>query len=191
MAATTLDMDKETTMVGIVKQFKMALVTITAGVILAGAYSAFTSTSARAQNNGVPAATHFKSMGPIKLNGNETALIGVLLPAVQSVAQEARLELFDSAGKMLVDTQVAFGDGSVHSTFYNIEMSNGAVRILDNAGNNLVTVRNSDGIVTGVLLPAVQRGGQPVEPLAASVQIIGADGTRGQYAAFCDGSVRF
>jgi len=178
-------------MTGLVTRFKMALVAIGLGAIVVGSYSALTVTSARAQSSGGSTLTHIKTLGPIKINGNETVLFGLLLPAVQNLSQPARLELFDSTGRMLTDTKVELGDGSVRNTFFHVEFGDGSVHFLDAAGNTLVSSPSRDGIITAVLLPAVQLGGQTVEPLAASMQIVGADGTRGQIAAFADGSVRF
>lgn len=178
-------------MTNFVKQLKMALAASAIGAIVVGSYTGLTAISARAQSSGGPSLTHIKTLGPIKINGNETVLFGLLLPAVQNVTKPARLELFDSTGRMLTDIEVAFGDGSVRNTFYHLEFGDGSVHFLDAAGNTIVSAPSRDGIVTAVLLPAVQAGGQTVDPLAASMQIVGADGTRGQIAAFADGSVRF
>jgi hypothetical protein len=175
----------------LIKQFNMAVAAIAVGLIVMGSYSALTATSARAQSSGGSNVTHIKTIGPLRINGNETVLLGLLLPAVQNVTKPARLELFDSAGRMLTDTVVEFADGSVRNAFYHLELGDGSVHFTDAAGNILASSPSTDGIVTAVLLPAVQMGGQTVDPIAASMQIVGADGTRGQVAAFADGSVRF
>ena len=144
-------------MTTIVKRFKLAVATIGLGAIVTGSYSVLTAASARAQTTG-SSITNFKSMGPVKLNPNESALIGLLFPAVRGAYQDAQFELFDSSGKMLAEVPMAMGDGSVRGAQYHIAYADGSVRLTDSAGHTLMTVRSTDGIVTGLLLPVILQG---------------------------------
>ena len=174
-------------MTDIYKRFKVAIATIGLGAVIAGAYSVFTTSSARAQTTG-PTVTYFKSMGPLKLNPNESALIGLLLPAVRGTYQDPRFELFNSAGKLLADVPVAMSSENARGAFFHIYMADGSVRLVDSTGKLLMSSPVTDGIVTGLLLPAVRQGGVVVNPLAASVELLNSDGMRMQYSAFTDGS---
>ncbi len=170
-----------------VKRIKLALLGAILAAITAVEYSAFTSAPAKAQGNS-RITRHIMSSGPISLNQGESALIGLLLPAVQRVETPGRLELVDSAGKVFLSVTVATGDGSVRTAFFHATFADGSVRVFNSTGEEIGKSSSKDGILIGLLLPAVQKDGAVVAPIAASVQLI-SDGVRGQCIAFCDGSV--
>ncbi len=146
-----------------------------------------TTTAARAQAGAnAPSTQAVLSAGPILLNDGESALIGLLLPAVQKLQRDAHLVLFNGDGKVLADVPVAMGDGSVKPASFRVTFTRGVFRIV---GPDLKEMSVSgDGNLSAVLLPAVQRGAL-VLPVSSSVQILDRDGLRGQIVGFCDGSV--
>jgi hypothetical protein len=158
------------------------------------AYSAFTSAPVKAQETGtgIPIA-HIKSAGPISLHDGESALIGLLLPAVQRTGEPYRLRLFDGDGSTLITIPVN-GERSdsapVITAYFDVFFADGSVRVVDHAtGKVLLEPHASGGSFSAVLLPAVQRNGQQHSAISASVQIFNADHMRGEIVGMCDGSV--
>jgi hypothetical protein len=126
------------------------------------------------------------SAGPIRLQDGEKILIGMLLPAVQRARLDAQFLLTDGQGKTLYSSAAASGKATYFNvTFHakpvgtqngpSLEISNGAV-IPD-----FVSV-DPAGILIGMLLPAVNRSGQSVSPMAASMQAFNANGATMAYA---------
>jgi hypothetical protein len=174
-----------------VRKLRLVLVMLVLAVIAVLAYSAFPSPPAHAQA-GDNQTQILKSAGPIQINNNgEAILIGLLLPAVQRVELPYHLQLFNSAGRRLVDIPVAaLGDGSVRTAFFDVFFTNGSILVMDHAtGKVLAEEQRSDGIFSAVLLPAVQRGGHRVGAISASIQILDANKQRGAIVGMCDGSV--
>ena len=172
----------------IVTRIKLSVAAIAVAGISAGIYSVATTTSAHAQTGPGSTVTNINSFGPLAIGANESIHIGLLLPAVNNISQQARLELFNSAGALLVDMPAGPKNGSLAGTQFEIEIENGTMKFLDSAGNLMITARVTDNILTGLLLPAVTQGGAKMGPLAASVQRFAADGTPLQFASFANGT---
>ena len=185
-----------------VTKVKVALAAVVWAAILLAASAPFTSIPARAQAGGnAPLTQAVLSAGPISLSSGESALIGLLLPAVQNglllpaiqkLQRGAHLVLFNGDGKVLVDVPVAMGDGSVRPAFFTVtfttatSFTGGIFKIV---GPDLKEVSlNGDGKISVVFMPAMQ-GGNLILPVSSSVQILNSDGNRGQVIGFCDGSV--
>jgi hypothetical protein len=125
--------------------------------------------------------------GPIKLQDGESLGFGMLVPAVQKVREAARFVLTDGQGKTLFSHQVQVPPGPstsvgvyVKATFHakGAAGANGGstVEIDDGSGAPAIIIGPSDGILIGLLLPAVQRNGQLAIPLAASMQSFNVNG---------------
>lgn len=148
---------------------------------------AFTAVS-RAQEV-VPSGTH--SVGPVDLDPmnltskpGDRMMVSLLLPAVQKVRESAaRLEIVAADGSVALQIPVQMGDGSVRtaSAFEIYVERISSVR----DGFLLVAVEQKTGrmwrkAVRGnsfsfLLLPAVQRNGKPILPLAMSAEKRGAE----------------
>ncbi len=173
------------------KKFRVALVAVAAALLAIVSASIVLPSAAKAQG-GPNGSQEFKTAGPISLNNNEGILIGLLLPAVQRrVALPYRLELFDASGKMLVEIPIT-PEQSRKASFFDVFYGDGSVRVMDRkstTGKPLYEGR-SDGILIGLLLPAVQRNGESIGAIAGSFQLMNANQQRGQIIQMCDGSVR-
>ena len=172
----------------VIKQVRLALAMFVLAVVVAIAYSAFPATPVHAQGGGMYA---FKSSGPVQLNPNDSALIGLLFPAPQRTDKPCRLRLFDSMGKPIVDIPVVgMGDGSVRTAFFDVTFMDGNLRVMDHVnGKLLATQSHSDGMLIGLLVPAVQTSGRSVGAISASIQLFDAMKQRGQVIQMCDGSI--
>ena len=133
-----------------------------------------------------PASTGFLTV-PV-----EGILIGLLLPAVQA-AREARLQLIDSRGDLILSIPLEGGAPSFFDVFYG----DGSVTPVDTrrslvvkerSGKRVWEVPTHDGILIALLLPAVQRNGRTVGFLAGSVQVGGAEGQVSQILPFIEQS---
>ncbi|MGC8668651.1 MAG: hypothetical protein ACP5VE_11110 [Chthonomonadales bacterium] len=141
---------------------------------------------AGAQGDNVPAVQHPPDpCGPIQLQMGDHAIIGVLLPAVQKVREAAMLVILDSSGVPIARTFLpAVQNQPFTPAFVDVYMGDGSVRILKRGGdpaseNGTLFQGSSDGALTAVLLPAVQRNRKPVYPTSATIQVMdGAGKTR-------------
>lgn len=173
----------------ITTRFRMVMAICAVAVVAVCTSFVMPSTKAHAQTGG--GVLSFKSAGPIQLNHDESALIGLLLPAVQRTGKPFHLELFDSMGKLMVDIPVmSMGEGSVQSAFFDVTFMEGNLKVMEHStGKMLVNLSHSDGMLIALLLPAVQPTGRSMGPLSASIQIFDSMKQRGQVIQLCDGSV--
>ena len=148
----------------------------------------FPAASAKAQNGG-DVRVAFKAAGPISMSNGESALIGLLLPAVQrGDAQPFRLQLIDGSGKPFVEVLLPAVQRS-RVAMFEVFFADGSVRVVDKSTNEIVGSGKSDGSLIGLLLPAVRPNGNQLGPIAGSIQLFNADHVRGQVIQMCDGSV--
>lgn len=97
-------------------------------------------------------------------------LIGLLLPAVQKVRTAARLQLVDRWANLLLEIPLPSG-----AVFFELSYAKGVLSVWERGGRGEWHVP-SDGILIGLLLPAVQENGASAGMLAGSVQVRGAQG---------------
>ena len=130
------------------------------------------------------------STGPFQLHNGEHVLIGLLLPAVQKVRESPTFSLLDSSGKELF--MVKLGpqagtnpNGSFFSSFFDITYRTGGanggmfeIRGKGTPGGGDISedVPSAEGILIGLLLPAVQLNGKTASPLGTSMQSFNANG---------------
>ncbi len=160
-------------------------------VIGIGLWTAGSIHPARAQSNerNETRATTFKAGGPIQLQNGERALIGLLLPAVQKVKTPFRLMLSDDQGHT---AELKLDPPAKSSEFLTLELlySSGALQLVDpKTGQPLSIAVPGDGVFAVQLLPAVQKGGNAVGGISASLQLFDANGARTGIVQMCDGSV--
>lgn len=147
----------------------------------------FRAATAKAQS-GAKQVQVFQSAGPISLSNGESALIGLLLPAVQRKnVLPYRLQLFDGSGTVIADVKIPVGGRKV--VMFDVFFGDGSVRVVDKASGEVVTSGKSDGILIGLLLPAVEPNGDTIGAMSASIQLYNGDGNRGQVVQMGDASV--
>lgn len=133
------------------------------------------------------------SAGPFQLHDGEHVLIGLLLPMVQRVREAASFSLLDSSGMRLWSVNPGppgtNPNASFFSSFFDITYraggpnspNGGRFEILaigtPFGGNGIVVnVPSADGILIGLLMPAVRHNGKTASPLATSMQSFNANG---------------
>lgn len=114
--------------------------------------------------------------GPFQVD-HRGVLIGLLLPAVRRVRRPFRLRLLDSAGVAKLDIPIDSSEGRT-AAFFEVsrsevvgtgESSGVPILVVSRETGEQWNVPTADGILIGLLLPAVQRTGLPAVQLAASV----------------------
>jgi hypothetical protein len=126
---------------------------------------------------GVNAGVSF--VGPATLAGNTTSLIGLLLPAVQRAREPHRLLLLNSLGDPIASIPLPAPEQQMDTPLFGAQclvfFAGGSVRVEQVLGDGSVRfVSNGvspDGILIGLLLPAVQVGDKTVGPIGGSLQI--------------------
>lgn len=129
------------------------------------------------------------SAGPFQLHDGDRVLIGMLLPAVQRVREAASFSLLDSSGMRLWGVTPGppntNPNASFFSSFFDITYRAGSdtnpnggrfeilAKGVPGGGYN---VPSADGILIGLLVPAVRPNGKTASPLATSMQSFNASG---------------
>jgi len=152
--------------------------------------------AAYAQKKGPPSELY--STGPFMLHDGERVLVGLLLPYIEQPGSMASFRILDSSGKELYETKpgppVNTNQGSMFSSFFDITYrppsatnNGGMFEVRESAlGKVIAILPSTDGILIGLLLPAVQRNGKIAAPLAASMQSFNANGGTITHSSFFD-----
>jgi prepilin-type processing-associated H-X9-DG protein len=119
---------------------------------------------------------------PASEQGIIAVLIGLLLPAVQKVRAPARAALVDSAGN-IYPLSVPVGEGNdkialefrIHNR-YDTE-SRGRLLVVTDTSGSMFEIPTADGILIGLLLPAVMPDGTSAGIHAGSVNVLMGDGS--------------
>ena len=135
--------------------------------------------AAFAQPPGPPQERAYSS-GPIRMLDGEHVTFGLLLPAVNKARSQATFSLLGGDGTTLFTGAPAPGGTSfLDVTFHAKPVGNRtgpSFEITSGIGNPDFVPAGTDGILIGLLLPAVQRNGQLAGPSAASMQSFDANG---------------
>jgi hypothetical protein len=113
--------------------------------------------------------------GPLQLTSGQTARIGLLLPAVQRIREPARYLLVNSQAAVIAEAQVSTEGKpeSMVATWLEQTVENGSATLSRRlpAGGSEVLGGGAcpDGILIGLLLPAVQRPRVPVPLIGGGV----------------------
>lgn len=120
------------------------------------------------------------SSGPFQLRDGETLTFGMLLPAIQRARTAALFTLTDSQGVRIFTYPPDPGRMSRVTVTFHANATGGqrgaSFEVNNGIGNPNLVPAGADGILIGLLLPAVDRSGQSVGPLAASMQSTSAAG---------------
>jgi hypothetical protein len=142
------------------------------------------------------------STGPFQLQNGERVLIGLLLPAIQKVRESPSFSILDSSGKELfrarpgppTDPNASFFSSFFDITYRAASPNGGGVFDIRGkgtpGGGDIVTVPTADGVLIGLLLPAIQPNGMTASPLATSMQSFNANGGTMTQSSFFDVFVR-
>ena len=120
------------------------------------------------------------SSGPLRMQDGEHVTFGFLVPAVQRVRSDAQFELLDGkGGTIFTFTPKAGGPSFVDVTFRanpTGQPGGSVFEVTHGIGNPDFVPAGTEGILIGLLVPAVQRNGQTVDPTAASMQTFDVNG---------------
>lgn len=185
---------------GFIRHRFVAVALLVAGSLIA-AWSLYPrAASAQADR---PMRNRVYSTGPFTLQDGEQVRIGLVLPVVLRAKLPAALVLRNSAGQSSarqelappnpVNSQDSFFDVFFDITYHMMDdmMDGAAMCPADAAGENAIGgcfeihskgtpgggfLPSDDGILTGLLLPAVRQNGMTASPLATSMQSFNMDG---------------
>jgi hypothetical protein len=116
-------------------------------------------------------------VGPFTLTQGEPAQLGMLLPAVQKVREAARFQLVNGDGRLIAEDVLAAPPERQSGPFgvqYDLLFGDGSVRVQRRMADGSVRVGEGttvDGILIGLLLPAVHAGGAAADFLGGSLQM--------------------
>jgi hypothetical protein len=127
--------------------------------------------------------------GPFQMRDGERVTFGMLVPAVRDARSSAQFVILDSAGNQLASYPPDPGRAFFVSITYranpasgqdgpSLEISHGIGNPdLDNGiGNPDFVPTGRDGILIGMLVPAVQRDGKTADPAFATMQSFNVSG---------------
>ena len=154
---------------------------------------------------GTPTPDQIFSAGPFMLQDGERALIGLLMPGVNRARAEAQFFILDSSGRRVFpetnNPATISGTGPRWTAFFDITyrikdstgILPGSFEIRNADGEIIGTAPSADGILIGLLVPAVQRNGMTAPPLATSMQSFDAKGgtmTHSRFSEYTPASLR-
>jgi hypothetical protein len=127
--------------------------------------------------------------GPFQMRDGERVTFGMLVPAVRNARSGAQFAILDSAGIQLVSyppdpgrtffVSIAYHAspaGGQRGPSFEISHGIGNPDLRNGIGNPDFVPAGADGVLIGMLLPAVQRNGQSAAPAFASMQSFNASG---------------
>jgi hypothetical protein len=157
---------------------RYALLSLVVGALAIAAWGLYPR-PASAQG-GTPMPDQVFSTGPFMLQDGERVLIGLLMPGVDRARAEAQFFILDSSGRRVFpetnnDPSIS-GIGPRWTAFFDITYLRKKITIQTDTGEILINARSDDGILIGVLVPAIQRNGMTAPPLAMSMQSFNAKG---------------
>ncbi|MFZ3323761.1 MAG: hypothetical protein WA190_15420 [Usitatibacter sp.] len=136
---------------------------------------------------------HIYSSGPFQMHDGESVTFGMLVPAVQKARSNAQFTLMDGQGNSVFTFSPGPGTTSYVKITFHASPSgtqrgpsfeiNSAIGNPDFIGNPDLVPAGTDGILIGLLVPAVHRGGQTADPLATSMQSFNVNGGTMTYSA--------
>lgn len=116
--------------------------------------------------------------GPVQLTSGENAQVSLLLPAVQRQKAPFVFVLLDRDGKPIGSAELpAVQNQAIGGANLLVGFNGQEVRVVLEGSRSVLFQGPSDGLVTGLLLPAVQHNGARVGPIAGTLQQFLGDGS--------------
>lgn len=156
----------------------VAVASLIASLAVCGAGSLLPLTAAAQIAPGTPDKVF--SSGPFRMHDGEKLTFGMLLPAVQKARANAHFVLTNGDGATIFTYppdpgRAAFIDVTYHAKPVG-DQRGPSFEITHGIGNPDFVPAGTDGILIGLLLPAIDRAGQTVGPITASMQSFNASG---------------